>query len=60
MLAEVQAANSALAAITGAIQNGKDLTDIAGSCADYFNCKSIVARAFSNSVWALISSILIL
>ena len=45
MLAEVQAANSALAAITGAIQNGKDLTDIAGSCAQYFNCKSIVARA---------------
>ena len=27
------------------VQNGKDLTDIAGSCADYFNCKSIVARA---------------
>lgn len=44
MLAEVQAANAALSAITGAIQNGKDIGDIAGSCAEYFNTKSVIAR----------------
>ena len=45
MLAEVQAANAALAAITGAIQNGRDLSDIAGNCASYFNTKSVIARS---------------
>ena len=44
MLAEVQAANAALTQIMTAIKHGKDISDMAGTCATYFNCKSIVAR----------------
>jgi len=45
MIAEIAAANVALGTITQALKHGKDLSDIAGTCAGYFNSKSIIARS---------------
>ena len=44
MLAEIQEANKAFGVIKNALQNGRELYDVSGSCATYFNCKSIIAR----------------
>lgn len=44
MLAEIQEANKAFGIIKNALQNGRELYDVSGSCATYFNCKSIIAR----------------
>jgi hypothetical protein len=45
MIAEIAAANVALGTITQALKHGKDLGDIAGTCADYFNNKAVLARS---------------
>jgi len=45
MIAEIAAANVALGVITQALKHGKDLGEIAGTCADYFNNKAILARS---------------
>ena len=44
MLAEIAAANAAFTTIKTALQHGKELYDVADSCAEYFNNKSYVAR----------------
>ena len=44
MLAEVQAANAALSQIMNLVRHGQDISQMAGSCADYFNSKAIIAR----------------
>ena len=44
MLAEVQAASNALDTILSVVQKGGDIADMAGTCANYFNNKSVVAR----------------
>ena len=44
MLAEVQAASNALETILSVVQKGGDIADMAGTCATYFNNKSVVAR----------------
>jgi len=44
VLAEIASAHSALSTITLAIQSGKDLSDVAGSCAEYFNTKAVISR----------------
>ena len=44
MLTEIQEANKAFGVIKNALQNGRELYDVSGSCATYFNCKSIIAR----------------
>ena len=45
MLAEVQAANAALGQIMTLVKHGQDISDMAGSCATYFNTKAIIARS---------------
>lgn len=44
MLAEVQAANAALNQIMNMVQHGRDISEMAGSCATYFNTKAVIAR----------------
>ena len=44
MLAEVQAANAALSQIMNLVKHGQDISEMAGSCATYFNTKAIIAR----------------
>ena len=43
MLAEVQAASSALETILSVVQRGGDIADMAETCGRYFNNKSVVA-----------------
>ena len=45
MLAEVQAANAALSQIMNMVKHGQDISQMAGSCATYFNTKAIIARS---------------
>ena len=44
MLAEIQEANRAFDIIKKTLTNAGSLADCAGSCATYFNCKSIISR----------------
>ena len=45
MLAEVQAANAALSQIMNMVKHGQDISQMAGTAANYFNCKSVIARS---------------
>ena len=45
MLAEVQAANAALSQIMNLVKHGQVISEMAGSCATYFNTKAIIARS---------------
>ena len=45
MLAEIAAANAAFEIVKGALSNGKAIYDIAEQANDYFNKKSVVAKA---------------
>ena len=45
MLAEVQAANAALGQIMKLVKHGQDISEMAGSCATYFNTKAVIARS---------------
>ena len=44
MLAEIMACNAAFAVIKGALQNGKELYDVAESATQFFDNKSAIAK----------------